>query len=407
MKLRSFILALSLGGMGLVAALVVAAYTPSIADYADRYAPPFAILFFYLFGCLIAVARRLSRGRAVVYNCAFVFLALALAELYLLPARAADYEIVFKDLNSGKPIEYYHNPDSDLGYVNKPNMTVSAIKRSTKDGSILYDVKYSIDERGLRKTIPQNNNGVLFFGDSFIFGEGLNDEETMPQKFSRLSGWCALNFGVIGYGPHQMLRELEIGRPERLGISNPLAIVFTLHADHSISRAAGLAPWDHRGPRYELIDGALKYLGPFNETRSLFDRVMSKSAIYAAIFKKYPQLPDSENNRQRVLAMLLKAKDLAARKYHAPFMIILWDTYILPEGRSNAEWLARTLQENQIVTLQLSTAVPGLGKEDNYISADYHPNGKGNTLLARAVDSFLTPYLQDSSNNKPCGQRAP
>jgi hypothetical protein len=270
MKLRSFILILLLAGLGLAAVFFVAANTPAVADYAQRYAPPFAIVSFYLFVCWIAIAMRVKRGRFVIYNSAFIFLALAIAELYfhLMPLwRSNDYELVFKDVRSGRPVQYYHTGHPELGYVNQPNIIVSATKRSIKDGSIVYDVTYSIDERGLRKTLPENNNGVLFFGDSITFGEGVNDEDTLPQLFSAASGSCALNFAVSGYGPHHMLREMESGRPETLGVNNPRAIVYIVMPEYVISRAAGLAPWDQRGPRYETINGEVKYLGRFDETR--------------------------------------------------------------------------------------------------------------------------------------------
>ena len=407
MKLRWLILILLLAGAGLGAALAVAANTPSLAGYAQRYAPPFAIAFFYLFVCLIVIALRLKRGRAIVYNCAFVFLALGMAELYfrVAPAlRGDDYELVLTDLGSGKRVQFYHSGDPDLGYANEPNIVVSASKRA-RDGSTLYDVKYSIDERGLRKTVPWNDNGVVFFGDSFVFGEGLNDEEALPQMFSTLSGRCALNFAVSGFGPHHMLREMETGRLEALGVTRPQAIIYTILPQFHVSRAAGLAPWDQKGPRYEVIDGEAKYVGSFAETRSLLDRTMSSSAVDAAVLKKYPAASDSEADRQRFIAILLKARKLAQQKYHAPFLILFWDAALADDVKKNAEWIARKLRENKFATLRLST-VRGLGNPDSYIPVDYHPNGKGNMLLARAVNSFLTPYLKDSSDNTPCGQKA-
>jgi hypothetical protein len=405
MKLRWVILILLLTGMCLGAVLAVA-NSSSVAGYAQRYAPPFAIALFYLFVCLIVIALRLRRGRVIVYNCAFVFLALGIAELYFRVAptlRDKDYEVVLTD-SSGKTVPFYHAGDPDLGYANQPNIVVSANKRA-RDGSILYDVKYSIDARGLRKTLPTNNNGVVFFGDSFVFGEGLNDEETMPQIYSSLSGQCALNFGVSGYGAHHMLRELEIGRLEALGVTRPQAIVYTILPHFHISRAAGLAPWDQKGPRYELIDGEAKYVGSFDETRSLLDRTMSNSAVDAAVLKKYPAAPDSEADRQRFLAIILKARKIAQEKYHAPFLLLLWNAFLQENVRSNAEWLAQRLKENQLATLELST-VPGLENADSYIPVDFHPNGNGNTLLAHAVISFLAPYLRESSNAKLCSQEA-
>ena len=115
--------------------------------------------------------------------------------------------------------------------------------------------------------------------------------------------------------------------------------------------------------------------------------------------------PDSEADRQRFLAIILKARKIAQEKYHAPFLLLLWNAFLQENVRSNAEWLAQRLKENQLATLELST-VPGLENADSYIPVDFHPNGNGNTLLAHAVISFLAPYLRESSNAKLCSQEA-
>jgi hypothetical protein len=75
-------------------------------------------------------------------------------------------------------------PDDLLGYAPKANMTVS--DRMLRGGELIWDVIYTIDEHGLRVT-PRPINPtecVLFFGGSFAFGSGLNDEETMAKASS-------------------------------------------------------------------------------------------------------------------------------------------------------------------------------------------------------------------------------
>ena len=51
---------------------------------------------------------------------------------------------------------------------------------------------------------------INFFGGSQTFGEGLNDDETIPalvQKKTRVHR--VYNYAYRGYGPHQMLRMIE------------------------------------------------------------------------------------------------------------------------------------------------------------------------------------------------------
>ena len=85
----------------------------------------------------------------------------------------------------------------------------------------------------------------MFFGDSFTFGEGVNDEDTLPNAFSIVSGMRVLNFGINGYGPHHMLRLLELDVPKKITSSFPRLMVYTAIEDH-IARAAGRGAWDQK-----------------------------------------------------------------------------------------------------------------------------------------------------------------
>ena len=78
-------------------------------------------------------------------------------------------------------------------------------------GETLYAVVYSVDKRGLRVEPPlapgHGDRCVLFFGCSYTFGEGVNDAETLPYRTGVLAEGRLrmINFGLHGYGPHQML----------------------------------------------------------------------------------------------------------------------------------------------------------------------------------------------------------
>ena len=163
----------------------------------------------------------------------------------------------------------YFIADDELGYGLTPwKRRVSSIKRSDKDGGLIYNVTYQINALGFRDAI--HNGGaspVFFFGDSFTFGEGVDDDDTLPAQFSRIAGRTVFNFGVHGYGPHQFLRMLEVDRPEKLGVADkPALVVYTLLADH-VDRAAGRASWDREGPLYELSPAGLVYRGSFRSHR--------------------------------------------------------------------------------------------------------------------------------------------
>ena len=90
-----------------------------------------------------------------------------------------------------------------------------AEKRDPKTGAVIYLADYTIDANLVRQTISSEKGPALvFFGDSFTFGEGLNDADTLPQVFADLLGrkQRVLNLGFSGYGPQQFLAELQTGR---------------------------------------------------------------------------------------------------------------------------------------------------------------------------------------------------
>src|SRR5262249_2766238 len=115
--------------------------------------------------------------------------------------------------------------------------------------------------------------------------------------------------------------------------------------------------------------------------------------IYSAL---YDAFGDTEGDRQRFLAVVLKARELTLKKYHAPFMVILWDAHGNSD-RTTADWIAQNLRQNQIPLLQLSTSLPSLEADDYYIPGDGHPNGRAYAVVARALNSFLAThsYLLD------------
>lgn len=72
-----------------------------------------------------------------------------------------------------------------------------------------YDVWATTTELGFRAPAPQGAPEIVFVGDSFTFGQGLADDETIPAQFcKRLNVPCA-NLGRPGTGTHRQLDYLD------------------------------------------------------------------------------------------------------------------------------------------------------------------------------------------------------
>jgi len=170
---------------------------------------------------------------------------------------AGTADVQFRDEHA----QAFFQRDDWLGYRPVPGMKVVASRQ--KGQKLLYKVTYSTDAHGRRATpvekLEPNPDHILFFGGSYTFGEGVNDDETMPYYVSRLAPkYRAYNYGAGGYGPQHMLAKLqsqaitaEIEESEGL-------LIYTFINEH-IARAVGsMAIHNHRGelmPYYALDAG--------------------------------------------------------------------------------------------------------------------------------------------------------
>lgn len=298
-------------------------------------------------------------------------------------------------------------PHEILGYTLPAE--IRATDRAYSGDELMWDVTYTMDRRGLRVTPePQRRDRcILFFGGSFVFGEGIDDEATLPYQVGEMMApdVKAYNFGMTGYGAHQMLAALELGLVDetldcdRNAVSDVVYQSLSMH----LLRAAGVAPWDDHGPRYELDEkGEAIYRGHFDDgyrklLRPLLKRA-HKSAIYQRAFGKWqyfrrPKPADSD----RFIAIVWQAREIVRDRYPcAAFHILFWDT----DWHLNEEVIAR-FEARGLKVHRVSTILPDYGATEtgdiyNVHPDDDHPNGLANAGVA---DFFVKSVFSEES---PC-----
>jgi hypothetical protein len=72
-----------------------------------------------------------------------------------------------------------------------------------------YDARTTITPQGHRVPGADGNPDVVFLGDSFTYGFGLNDDETFASIYCRDSGRACANLGMPGSGTAKQVRRLE------------------------------------------------------------------------------------------------------------------------------------------------------------------------------------------------------
>lgn len=194
------------------------------------------------------------RNLALLLVATFVSLGLAEAAVRLGLVPLGDYvlsdawwkERWFRERRGMNPREFVVL-DPELGYIpaaNLRDLPYQGVRISTNSAHM----------RGRQEIEPGPGEGlrVVASGDSFTFGQCVNDDETWPAVMGRALDAEVANLGVMGYGQDQaLLRLRRDGFPYE-----PDAVVFGFHSSNM--RRNLLSFRGYGKPRFELVGGRLE-----------------------------------------------------------------------------------------------------------------------------------------------------
>jgi len=334
--------------------------------------------------------------RAILVNLAVFALCLGAAESYF-----SRIEIKQPTYSSG-----YRVTDDVVGFG--PAKGTKAHSKRMSGSDVLYDVTYTIDDDGLRISPPWKTEGsrgsVLFFGCSFTFGEGLDDDQTLPYQVGFQSGgeYRTFNFAFHGYGPQQMLSMIEHGRVQRIVEKTPRYAFYVAIPDH-VSRVSGRVSYDLGTPRYVLDNkGNLQQAGHFTETApgqpwriSALTQRLRRSSIYRRF--STPESDYSDADLPTYLAVVIRSKQLLTTEYPGlQFQILLWPNW--DKGEIPLYEKVRAGLASTGIPLYLVEDILPDYKTDpqRYMlsPADRHPNALANRILA----AYLLKSILSSSS---------
>jgi hypothetical protein len=342
--------------------------------------------------------------RTLWFNGACLLIGLAIFESYL-------WTVTPEPFRQHRVVEgtYANVPHDELGWAPQAGIVVS--QREFYRGDLLYDVTYTIGPNGLRISSPSGDHDapseaacILFFGDSFTFGQGLNDHQTLPFQVSIKSNhqYRAFNFGVMGYGAHQMLSALQHGLVDdamscdRARVSD---VLYQAIPDH-VRRSAGRFGWNARGPRYRLADdGSVRLDGRFEDDHGsrktliqLVGNQLARSMIYKATLEgRYIYKYDREAIDLYV-GIVGQARHLVRSHYPcAQFHVLLWDEDNI-DNRAVRDGLRRTGVDVHLMSDILPHyRADSLNEAYRLHRADAHPNALANDLIADYVVREILP----------------
>jgi hypothetical protein len=260
---------------------------------------------------------------------------------------------------------------------------------------VIYDVNVTIGENGLRITPPCSgrcDTSVLFFGDSFTFGEGVNDEQTLPWYLGLLTHrqYRLYNFAFSGYGTHQMLSAIDHGMIEELVEGYPRYIIYQAIYPEHVYRLKGTRSWDAHGPRYlPDMHGLPVFSGHFDDDSlpaSGKSGLLHAFALGRRIAAPLEQI--DAHDKDLFVAMILQSKHLLNQKFPlAEFHIILWDW---TEG-GDKKWFQQ-LTDQGIFLHSINDILPDKDMSNlvyKISEHDKHPNPWTHMCIAKYVNARI------------------
>jgi hypothetical protein len=279
----------------------------------------------------------------------------------------------------------------------KPNIKYRSIVTLEKYQTLLYDITIEIDEKSRRK-VEQNptskDQGILFFGDSFTYGEGVEDADTYPSQFAKLNpDFQIYNYGIGGSSPSHYLQEIEVFPEYRyVGTKMPSRnIGIYLIIDDTIERviyrmgSIRSRPWIRELPYYDLDSkGRPRLMGNFKDNRQTLNLVYSFFAGSALLdFFNVDFPPDIRQSDLDFMAVIMKTYWDHLKKF-MPMDRFIVVSY--PESVINPLKYKKAFEKVGIEFWDLSQArISEISGQRDHIPWDRHPNEIAYYLLAEIL----------------------
>jgi hypothetical protein len=228
---------------------------------------------------------------------------------------------------------------------------------------------------------PDDRPRVVVLGDSFVFGEGVAEEERFTDVLEELSPERRVdNLGMTGWGPDLMLRALEGVGTE----VHPRAVLLCLYT-HDFRRVHPLyAGVGFPIQRFELDDGRLVTVpypppSPWQKLRVLWAVSPQRASWESGMWDLHTAILDRFRELSRTEGFALGVVFLPGRA----------DT---DRDRERREWLGDYCDRNAVACLDLTDTILSRPRRELFIhGGNPHWNPAGHRLVAET----LAPFVQE------------
>lgn len=286
-----------------------------------------------------------------------------------------------------------------------PNEPVRA--RLEIDGRQIYDVTYHLDRARYRVTPgtapPSAPRALVFFGGSFTWGEGVEDEKTLPAFVARqFPDHHVANFAKMGHGPQNMYHAIVAQEVLEPFADKEVVVIYIYIAAH-VARVTGsmlvTSGWGSEYPYY-----APDETGNFHYRGTMTSAFPLRGPLYHGLAREqvmqYFGTDIPPRNTPRALArtaqLLGAARDAALSQLRdGRFVVMIYPTSS-PAAAQEASAIVPYLEARKIEFFDYSSKILP-PEQDYWIPQDGHPTGKAHEAAARLLTKDLSPTQPDKT----------
>lgn len=275
----------------------------------------------------------------------------------------------------------------EKGYLDDGNIEKkirSSSNNSTDVDKIIFNAKYSIFKNGFRfvECNKKSKEAYVFLGCSFTFGDGIDDNETLPYYFSKLLDFknYIINCGVSGRSTNTALNILcnnIIDNKKQIKHFFYLIINDHIYRNFRISDPGDIKIYRN--------GKCINQVQPYGKIKHIFAR----SYIFRKIFLPVVDEYNRQYYENYMIASLNKMNKIVEDKYNSKLTIIVWP------GLDND--ILKRLKETNLDLIFLPEKLDS--QENGYkIKYDGHPTAKANKEVAEILYNHIN--NKDNKNQK-------
>lgn len=226
---------------------------------------------------------------------------------------------------------------------------------------------------------------VLVVGDSFTFGEGVQEGERFTDYLQELEpGWRVDNVGIPGWGPDLMLLALEAILP----LAQPDVVVVALFFDDFRRVRPRFAGLGYAIPRFELVDGRLVAM-EFPKPK-LWERSHLYNALHLTLSGETDLRSSLTTNDWKLNEAIQDSLVTLVEAHGAtPVYAYLSGHWTAGAQQRRRDWVKRIAEKLNVPHVDLTGPIQSADPEIVYLPDNGHYGPAGHRILADSLHTFL------------------